>query len=106
MTVFIYQVAIHEIGHTLGLPHLNLNGSVMRPEYSPLPSKYIPEFGRADREVMRILYGKNFFLTIKQQMILRLTFHVGLIFEVSIAYSRCRCEAESPGVVGHVTFWQ
>lgn len=55
--ISLFKVAIHEIGHTLGLPHLNRRGSVMSPVYFPIPSKPIPEIGANDRNYIRRLYG-------------------------------------------------
>lgn len=55
--VFFLQVAVHEIGHVLGLPHLLRPGSVMHPYYSPTGSTV--ELDSEDRRAIQQLYGEG-----------------------------------------------
>lgn len=51
----LLMVAIHEIGHSLGLDHNNANGSIMNPYYTG----HIPNFKLFQHDIMLIqdLYG-------------------------------------------------
>ncbi|XP_056651262.1 matrix metalloproteinase-21 [Monodelphis domestica] len=49
------QVAVHEIGHVLGLPHLDQAGSIMQPGYTPPQTEF--ELGWEDRRAIQALYG-------------------------------------------------
>jgi len=51
------QVALHEIGHTLGLPHSENRQSIMNPFYQPYQSKDV-ELGSADRQSIQQIYGE------------------------------------------------
>lgn len=51
-----FQVAVHEIGHVLGLPHTYRTGSVMQPNYLPQGPAF--ELDWADRKAVQKLYGK------------------------------------------------
>ncbi|RXM94598.1 Matrix metalloproteinase-21 [Acipenser ruthenus] len=51
------EVAVHEIGHVLGLPHLLRPGSVMHPYYSPTGSTV--ELDSEDRRAIQQLYGEG-----------------------------------------------
>ena len=55
--VDIYSIALHEIGHTLGLHHSNVNGSVMNAAFNPSGSFS----GLSDDDIAGIqyLYGAN-----------------------------------------------
>ncbi|XP_058864751.1 matrix metalloproteinase-21-like [Acipenser ruthenus] len=53
--VSLLKVAVHEIGHVLGLPHLLRPGSVMHPYYSPTGSTV--ELDSEDRRAIQQLYG-------------------------------------------------
>ncbi|KAM9065727.1 matrix metalloproteinase-21 [Sarcophilus harrisii] len=53
--ISLLKVALHEIGHVLGLPHLDRSGSIMRPNYSPQEAAL--ELGWADRKAIQSLYG-------------------------------------------------
>lgn len=50
----LLQVAVHEIGHTLGLQHSNEPGSVMSPFYS---YSYPPQLSKDDKRRIQALYG-------------------------------------------------
>lgn len=50
----LLQVAVHEIGHTLGLQHSSAPGSVMSPLYS---YSYPPELSKDDERRIQSLYG-------------------------------------------------
>ena len=54
---FICQVAVHEIGHVLGLPHIYRSGSIMQPSYLPQESGF--EIDWMDRKAMQYLYGRG-----------------------------------------------
>ena len=51
------QVALHEIGHALGLKHSNNRSSVMYPYYQPFQDREIVEVSDADRRMVRDIYG-------------------------------------------------
>ncbi|XP_075117641.1 matrix metalloproteinase-21-like [Leptodactylus fuscus] len=52
----LLKVAVHEIGHVLGLSHMNEMTSVMQPNYIPASSRM--ELGRTDRREIQRLYGR------------------------------------------------
>ncbi|KAF7661476.1 hypothetical protein LDENG_00260890 [Lucifuga dentata] len=53
--ISLLKVAVHEIGHVLGLPHLYRPGSIMQPSY--LPRESIFEMDWMDRKAIQSLYG-------------------------------------------------
>ncbi|XP_007523898.1 matrix metalloproteinase-21 isoform X2 [Erinaceus europaeus] len=53
--ISLLKVAVHEIGHVLGLPHSYRPGSVMRPNYTPREPAF--ELDWADRKDIQKLYG-------------------------------------------------
>lgn len=54
--ISLLKVAVHEIGHVLGLSHMNQMGSIMQPNYIPVNSKV--ELSRVDRNAIQKIYGK------------------------------------------------
>lgn len=52
----MFQVAVHEIGHVLGLPHIYRSGSIMQPSYRPQDDGF--ELDWLDRKAIQNLYGK------------------------------------------------
>lgn len=52
-----FEVAVHEIGHVLGLPHIYRSGSIMQPSYLPQESGF--EMGWMDRKAIQRLYGNS-----------------------------------------------
>ncbi|XP_008579190.1 PREDICTED: matrix metalloproteinase-21 [Galeopterus variegatus] len=53
--ISLLKVAVHEIGHVLGLPHIYRTGSIMQPNYSPQESAF--ELDWSDRKAIQRLYG-------------------------------------------------
>uniref|UniRef100_A0A671Y5T4 Matrix metallopeptidase 21 n=1 Tax=Sparus aurata TaxID=8175 RepID=A0A671Y5T4_SPAAU len=53
--ISLLKVAVHEIGHVLGLPHIYRPGSVMQPSYLPQESGF--EVDWMDRKAIQHLYG-------------------------------------------------
>uniref|UniRef100_A0A7N6BVU7 Peptidase metallopeptidase domain-containing protein n=1 Tax=Anabas testudineus TaxID=64144 RepID=A0A7N6BVU7_ANATE len=53
--ISLLKVAVHEIGHVLGLPHIYRPGSIMQPSYLPNESGF--EMGWMDRKAIQHLYG-------------------------------------------------
>ncbi|XP_043938062.1 matrix metalloproteinase-21-like [Protopterus annectens] len=53
--ISLLKVAVHEIGHVLGLPHIYHTESVMHPNYFPVGNTL--ELGTADRKAIQKLYG-------------------------------------------------
>ncbi|CAG01018.1 unnamed protein product, partial [Tetraodon nigroviridis] len=53
--ISLLKVAVHEIGHVLGLPHIYREGSIMQPSYLPQESGF--EVGWMDRKAIQRLYG-------------------------------------------------
>uniref|UniRef100_A0A3B3I6Z3 Matrix metallopeptidase 21 n=2 Tax=Oryzias latipes TaxID=8090 RepID=A0A3B3I6Z3_ORYLA len=53
--ISLLKVAVHEIGHVLGLPHIYRPGSIMQPSYLPQESGF--EMDWTDRKAIQHLYG-------------------------------------------------
>ncbi|XP_034426896.1 matrix metallopeptidase-21 [Hippoglossus hippoglossus] len=53
--ISLLKVAVHEIGHVLGLPHIYRPGSIMQPSYLPHESGF--EMDWTDRKAIQHLYG-------------------------------------------------
>ncbi|XP_041819347.1 matrix metallopeptidase-21 [Chelmon rostratus] len=53
--ISLLKVAVHEIGHVLGLPHIYRPGSIMQPSYLPQESGF--EMDWMDRKAVQHLYG-------------------------------------------------
>ncbi|XP_063784479.1 matrix metalloproteinase-21-like [Pseudophryne corroboree] len=53
--ISLLKVAVHEIGHALGLPHINRMGSVMQPNYTPQGKHF--ELDWEDRKTVQRKYG-------------------------------------------------
>ncbi|XP_073477285.1 matrix metalloproteinase-21-like [Aquarana catesbeiana] len=53
--ISLLKVAVHEIGHALGLPHINRMGSVMQPNYTPQGKHF--ELDWEDRKAVQKKYG-------------------------------------------------
>ncbi|XP_051888834.1 LOW QUALITY PROTEIN: matrix metalloproteinase-21-like [Pristis pectinata] len=54
--ISLLTVAVHEIGHVLGLPHIRRPGSIMHPNYIPQESKDL-ELDWYDRKAIQQIYG-------------------------------------------------
>ncbi|XP_069778822.1 matrix metalloproteinase-21-like isoform X2 [Narcine bancroftii] len=54
--ISLLTVAVHEIGHVLGLPHIRRVGSIMHPNYIPHDSKDL-ELDWHDRKAIQQIYG-------------------------------------------------
>ncbi|GCC41676.1 hypothetical protein chiPu_0025519, partial [Chiloscyllium punctatum] len=53
--ISLLTVAVHEIGHVLGLPHIRRPGSIMHPNYIPQDSKDL-ELDWYDRKAIQQIY--------------------------------------------------
>ncbi|KAL2078563.1 hypothetical protein ACEWY4_026248 [Coilia grayii] len=53
--ISLLKVAVHEIGHVLGLPHIYRAGSIMQPSYLPQEASF--ELDWQDRKAIQHLYG-------------------------------------------------
>ncbi|XP_075468402.1 matrix metalloproteinase-21 [Ascaphus truei] len=53
--ISLLKVAVHEIGHVLGLSHIHRTGSIMQPNYIPQESGF--ELDWSDRKAIQKLYG-------------------------------------------------
>uniref|UniRef100_A0AAV2LGB0 Peptidase metallopeptidase domain-containing protein n=1 Tax=Knipowitschia caucasica TaxID=637954 RepID=A0AAV2LGB0_KNICA len=53
--ISLLKVAVHEIGHVLGLPHIHRAGSIMQPSYLPQESRF--EMDWTDRRAIQNLYA-------------------------------------------------
>ncbi|XP_077482357.1 matrix metallopeptidase-21 [Stigmatopora argus] len=53
--ISLLKVAVHEIGHVLGLPHVYRAGSIMQPSYLPQEGSF--EMDWMDRKAIQNLYG-------------------------------------------------
>ncbi|XP_062859590.1 matrix metallopeptidase-21 isoform X1 [Trichomycterus rosablanca] len=53
--ISLLKVAVHEIGHVLGLPHIYRSGSIMQPSYLPQDNAF--ELDWLDRKAIQNLYG-------------------------------------------------
>ncbi|XP_048843840.1 matrix metallopeptidase-21 isoform X1 [Brienomyrus brachyistius] len=53
--ISLLKVAVHEIGHVLGLPHIFRSGSIMQPSYLPQDTGF--EIDWLDRKAIQKLYG-------------------------------------------------
>uniref|UniRef100_A0A3P9IXA2 Matrix metallopeptidase 21 n=1 Tax=Oryzias latipes TaxID=8090 RepID=A0A3P9IXA2_ORYLA len=53
--ISLLKVAVHEIGHVLGLPHIYRPGSIMQPSYLPQESGF--EMDWTDRKAIQNIYG-------------------------------------------------
>ncbi|XP_051968850.1 LOW QUALITY PROTEIN: matrix metallopeptidase-21 [Xyrauchen texanus] len=53
--ISLLKVAVHEIGHVLGLPHIYRSGSIMQPSYLPQEAGF--EIDWLDRKSIQNLYG-------------------------------------------------
>ncbi|XP_017579396.1 matrix metallopeptidase-21 isoform X3 [Pygocentrus nattereri] len=56
--ISLLKVAVHEIGHVLGLPHIYRAGSIMQPSYLPQDAGF--ELDWLDRKAIQNLYGTQY----------------------------------------------
>ncbi|ESO91057.1 hypothetical protein LOTGIDRAFT_122269 [Lottia gigantea] len=56
--IYLLRIAVHEIGHVLGLPHTNKTYSIMYAIYNKLNSKPSFELNPLDRKAVQAIYGR------------------------------------------------
>lgn len=54
----LFNVAAHEIGHSLGLSHSDVEGALMYPWYSEMKDGFDYELPDDDKMAIQYLYGK------------------------------------------------
>ncbi|KAI8477835.1 determination of heart left/right asymmetry [Branchiostoma belcheri] len=71
--ISLLKVAVHEIGHILGLGHHEWTNSVMQPNYAPQPYNF--EIGAEDRRAVQELgYGLTRLISVKPARVLMSSF--------------------------------
>jgi len=57
LPISLLKVALHEIGHALGLKHSTNRSSIMYPFYKPFQDREVVELSDADLQLVREIYG-------------------------------------------------